>query len=127
MGSRKTLHSPTENGVKKKKRWHYLHDQQLGTTRGPHYVALQNMRKSIISTVVVAALAGTTGAAYAFNQNLSGHTVEQRDAVEAAFDKKALINDAIKVGNDQIRVIIQLQDVPMAQFAPINPMMRADN
>ncbi|WP_414827502.1 S8 family serine peptidase [Alteromonas sp. H39] len=84
------------------------------------------MRKSILSTVVVAALAGTTGAAFAFNQNISGHTVEQRDAVEAAFDKKALINDSIKVGNDQIRVIVQLQDVPMAQFAPINPMMRAD-
>ncbi len=79
------------------------------------------MKKTIISTVVAAALAGSTFGALAISNQLSGHGVEQRNAIEASFDKKNILANAIQASNDSVRVIVQLHDVPMAQFSAVNP------
>ncbi|MBJ2128419.1 S8 family serine peptidase [Alteromonas sp. IB21] len=79
------------------------------------------MKKTIISTVVATALAGSAFAALATSNQLSGHSVEQRNAIEASFDKKNILANAIQVNNDSVRVIIQLNDAPMAQFSAVNP------
>lgn len=84
------------------------------------------MKRTFLSTVVVAALSGASASSIASDNVLTGSTVEQLNVVEAAFDKKKLLADALKAGNDRIRVIIQLEDAPLAQFAPVNPMVRED-
>lgn len=81
------------------------------------------MKKTLLSTVIAASLAGSAFGVYAANTQLSGHSLEQRNAIEAAFDKKNILANAIEVSNDQVRVIIQLQDAPMAQFSGVNPSM----
>ncbi|APD86320.1 peptidase [Alteromonas sp. Mex14] len=79
------------------------------------------MKKTIISTVVATALAGSAFGAFALSNQISGHSVEQQNAIEASFDKKNILANAIQVNNDSVRVIIQLNDAPMAQFSAVNP------
>ena len=79
------------------------------------------MKKTIISTVVATALAGSAFGAFALSNQISGHSVEQQNAIEASFDKKNILANAIQVNSDSVRVIIQLNDAPMAQFSGVNP------
>ena len=79
------------------------------------------MKKTIISTVVATALAGSAFGAFALSNQISGHSVEQQNAIEASFDKKNILANAIQVNSDSVRVIIQLYDAPMAQFSGVNP------
>ena len=79
------------------------------------------MKKTIISTVVATALAGSAFGAFALSNQISGHGVEQQNAIEASFDKKNILANAIQVNSDSVRVIIQLNDAPMAQFSGVNP------
>ncbi|MDY6977145.1 MAG: S8 family serine peptidase [Pseudomonadota bacterium] len=79
------------------------------------------MKKTIISTVVATALAGSAFGAFALTNQISGHSVEQQNAIEASFDKKNILANAIQVNSDSVRVIIQLNDAPMAQFSGVNP------
>lgn len=79
------------------------------------------MKKTILSTVIATALAGSAFGALAISNQLSGHSVEQRNAIEASFDKKNILANAIQADSDSVRVIVQLTDVPMAQFSAVNP------
>ncbi|WP_394220285.1 S8 family serine peptidase [Alteromonas gracilis] len=79
------------------------------------------MKKTIISTVVATALAGSAFGAFASPNQISGYSVEQRNAIEASFDKKNILANAVQVNSDSVRVIVQLNDVPMAQFSAVNP------
>jgi subtilisin family serine protease len=79
------------------------------------------MKKTILSTVIATALAGSAFGALATSNQLSGHSVEQRNAIEASFDKKNILANAIQADSDSVRVIVQLTDVPMAQFSAVNP------
>ncbi|MCZ8529297.1 S8 family serine peptidase [Alteromonas sp. PRIM-21] len=79
------------------------------------------MKKTIISTVVATALAGSAFGAFALSNQISGHSVEQQNAIEASFDKKNILANAIQTSSDSVRVIVQLNDVPMAQFSAVNP------
>ena len=79
------------------------------------------MKKTILSTVVATALAGSAFGALAISNQISGHSVEQRNAIEASFDKKNILANSIQANNDSVRVIVQLTDVPMAQFSAVNP------
>lgn len=79
------------------------------------------MKKTILSTVIATALTGSAFGALAISNQLSGHSVEQRNAIEASFDKKNIHANAIQADSDSVRVIVQLTDVPMAQFSAVNP------
>ena len=79
------------------------------------------MKKTILSTVIATALTGSAFGALAISNQLSGHSVEQRNAIEASFDKKNILANAIQADSDSVRVIVQLTDVPMAQFSAVNP------
>ena len=79
------------------------------------------MKKTSLSTVIATALAGSAFGALAISNQLSGHSVEQRNAIEASFDKKNILANAIQADSDSVRVIVQLTDVPMAQFSAVNP------
>ncbi len=81
------------------------------------------MKKTLLNTLVVAALAGTAAGSYATVGGISGSSVEQLNAMEAAFDKKGILANAIEVDSNHVRVIVQLDDAPMAQFAGVNPMV----
>lgn len=94
--------------------------------RGTTPSGLYKMRKTILSTVIAASLSCMVGATQVHTPHIAGHTLEQTDGVEATFNKKAILKRAIHVGRDRVRVIIQLNDAPMAQFEAVNPMMRND-
>lgn len=81
------------------------------------------MKKTLISTVVAAALAGSAFGALATSDStsLKGFSVEQKNAIEASFDKKNILANAIQANENSVRVIVQLNDVPMAQFSGVNP------
>jgi len=81
------------------------------------------MKKTLLSTVVATALAGSAFGAYAISNAspIKGFSVEQQNAIEASFDKKNILANAIEVNSNSVRVIIQLNDAPMAQFAGVNP------
>ena len=79
------------------------------------------MKKTILSTVIATALAGSAFGALAISNQLSGYGVEQQNAIEASFDKKNILANAIQANSDSVRVIVQLTDVPMAQFSAVNP------
>jgi len=83
------------------------------------------MKKTLISTVVATALAGSAFGALAISNQISGHSVEQRNAIEASFDKKNILANAIQASSDSVRVIVQLHDVPMAQFSAVNPSVNS--
>ena len=83
------------------------------------------MKKTLISTVVTTALAGSAFGALAISNQISGHSVEQRNAIEASFDKKNILANAIQASSDSVRVIVQLHDVPMAQFSAVNPSVNS--
>ncbi|WP_334020647.1 S8 family serine peptidase [Alteromonas sp. S015] len=79
------------------------------------------MKKTLISTVVATALAGSAFGALATSTPISGYSVEQKDAIEATYNKKNILANAIKTSSDSVRVIVQLNDAPMAQFSAVNP------
>jgi subtilisin family serine protease len=81
------------------------------------------MKKTLISTVVAAALAGSAFGALAISDSTSitGFSVEQKNAIEASFDKKNILANAIQANENSVRVIVQLNDAPMAQFSGVNP------
>ena len=71
--------------------------------------------------VVASALYSASSIALIDNAPIKAYSVERTDAVEASFDKKAIIKDAILINNDRVRVIVELSDLPMAQFSGVNP------
>jgi subtilisin family serine protease len=81
------------------------------------------MKKTLISTVVATALAGSAFGALAVSGSspFSGFSVEQKNAIEASFDKKNILANAIQPSENSVRVIIQLHDAPTAQFSGVNP------
>ncbi|BFT30313.1 hypothetical protein D210916BOD24_14890 [Alteromonas sp. D210916BOD_24] len=83
------------------------------------------MKKTILSTVIATALAGSAFAAYATatTNQIKGYSVEQKNGIEASFDKKNILANAIETSASTVRVIIQLNDAPMAQFSGVNPSM----
>ncbi|GFD90834.1 hypothetical protein KUL152_30600 [Tenacibaculum sp. KUL152] len=85
------------------------------------------MKKTILSTVITAVIAGSTVDAETSSHVLpiSGISVEQKNAIEASFDKKNILANAIQASNSRVRVIVQLNDSPMAQFSGVNPSVSA--
>lgn len=79
------------------------------------------MKKTIVSMVVASALYSASSIALVDSASIKGFSVEQADAVEASFDKKAILQDAILVNDSRVRVIVELNDLPMAQFSGVNP------
>lgn len=85
------------------------------------------MKKNILSLAVGAALvAGTTGASSLPELKAPQPHAKQRVAVEATYQKDAFAN-ARQVGENQISVIIQLEDAPLAMFEPANPALNANS
>ncbi|GFD73817.1 S8 family serine peptidase [Tenacibaculum sp. KUL113] len=80
------------------------------------------MKNKLINTVVATALAGSTFGALAVTDTLpiKGTSTEQKNAIEGSFDKKSILINAIQAGNDRVRVIVQLNNSPMAQFSGVN-------
>ncbi|XOV78342.1 MAG: S8 family serine peptidase [Aestuariibacter sp.] len=83
------------------------------------------MKKNILALAVGTALvAGTTGASSLPELKAPNPHTNQRVAVEATYNKDAFAN-AVKVGENKISVIIQLEDAPLALFEPANPALSA--
>lgn len=84
-----------------------------------------SMKKSLLSTLIIASL-GTTAASFASDLAISGFTPEQKNAIDASFDKSAIINHAIRANNDYVRVIIELEDAPLANFEAVAVSSRGE-
>jgi len=79
------------------------------------------MKKTLLSTMIATALAGSAFGALAVANQITGHGVEQSNAIEASFDKKNILANAIETSHNTVRVIVQLNDAPSAQFSGVNP------
>lgn len=86
------------------------------------------MKKKLLSTIIASTLFATPSLSSAQDVTstiMASHTLEQSNPIEASFDKKDILANAVKVNDNQVRVIIQLHDSPLAQFSGVNPTIRS--
>ena len=86
------------------------------------------MKKKLLSTIIASTLFATPSmlSAQDVKSNImASHTLEQNNPIEASFDKKNILANAVKVNDHQVRVIVQLHDSPLAQFSGVNPSVRS--
>ena len=87
-----------------------------------------SMKKKLLSTIIASTLFATPSmlSAQDVKSNImASHTLEQNNPIEASFDKKNILANAVKVNDHQVRVIVQLHDSPLAQFSGVNPSVRS--